>query len=476
MAGLQPPDRESSTRGLYLALTAGPEARRREACLTGETETTPDRLPWQARLPFFYGWIIVSLGFFTAFFGIGLTWAASIFAIPMQDDLGWSRSVIFLAVSLRGWMGIVVSPIVGRHLDRRNGARVLAVVGGVLNTISLLAVSQVTQQWQFILLFGVLGGVAQSTTGGISIAIVPKWFIANRGSAVSISTLGGGLAALTMPLMLAPLNDAVGWRGGWAVVAVLAFVCSCVPAVLLRRQPEDIGLLPDGEKVPAGPATRRALRPAEERSYTLKEAMSSSTFWFLMIGVSVGSLACNGVPSNVTNMFVDRGFGLETASSALVAYGIASILAKVGWGWVANHYHLRTVMIVLASYGAIAIASFVFMPESLGKLALIYGFLVGFFVGAYVPLHGLVWAVYFGRANVGAISGTARPLGIILISSGPLLLAGTHDLFGSYTPGLLITSAALVVCVYCMYRARPPARELVRDTDEQARAVGVSAS
>ena len=48
-----------------------------------------DPATWQARLPFFYGWLIVGLGFFGAFFGIGLVWAASILAVPMRDELGW---------------------------------------------------------------------------------------------------------------------------------------------------------------------------------------------------------------------------------------------------------------------------------------------------------------------------------------------------------------------------------------------------
>lgn len=417
-------------------------------------------LPWQARLPFYYGWIIVGLGFFTAFFGIGLTWAASIFAVPMRDELGWTRSEIFFAVSLRGWMGIFVSPIVGRYLDRRNGARILAVIGGVINTASLLAVSQVQEQWQFIALFGIMGGIAQSTTGGISIAIVPKWFVVNRGSAVSISTLGGGLAAFVMPVMLAPLNDSFGWRSSWVIVGTLAFICSCVPAILLRRQPEDVGLLPDGAKPGTEHSARVARASRDEVSYTLKEAIASGRFWLLMVGVSVGSLACNGVPANLTNMFVDRGFALETASSGLVAYGMASILAKFGWGWVANRHHLRTVLMVLAGYGALATSSFILIPSGFGTVSLGYGFLVGFFVGAYVPLHGLVWAVYFGRGHVGSISGAARPLGIIMISSGPLLLASTRDLFGSYTPGLLITSIGLLICIWCLYLARPPRRKI----------------
>ena len=77
------------------------------------------------RLPFFYGWIIVSLGFVSAFFGIGLTWAAGLFFVPMHDDLGWSRASYFFAVSLRGWIGIVVTPLMGGFLDRKSGPRLL---------------------------------------------------------------------------------------------------------------------------------------------------------------------------------------------------------------------------------------------------------------------------------------------------------------------------------------------------------------
>src|SRR5215213_4036600 len=122
------------------------------------SQTAPATVPWQGRLPFFYGWVIVALGFFTSFFGIGLTWAASIFSVPMRDELGWSRSEIFFAVSMRGWIGIVASPIVGRYLDQRNGVRIMTLIGGVMNATSLLLISQVNSQWQFLLLFGVMGG------------------------------------------------------------------------------------------------------------------------------------------------------------------------------------------------------------------------------------------------------------------------------------------------------------------------------
>jgi MFS family permease len=216
---------------------------------------------WHARLPFFYGWTIVGLAVCFSFFGIGVTWAASILAIPMMDELGWSRSDLFFAVSLRGWTGIVAAPLIGRYLDRERGAQLLALAGGALNAGSLVLIAFATEQWQFILLFGLAGGVAQTAQSGVTIAIVPKWFILRRGSAVAYSTLGGGIAAFAMPAILAPLNDELGWRASWTVVAALAFVFACLPALLLRRQPEDVGLLPDGEKVVHRSAPHLTPRP-----------------------------------------------------------------------------------------------------------------------------------------------------------------------------------------------------------------------
>jgi sugar phosphate permease len=412
---------------------------------------------WHARLPFFYGWVIVGLGFVSACFGIGLTWAASIFAVPMQQDLGWSRSAIFFAISLRGWMGIVVAPLVGGLLDRRHGARLLALTGGLLSCVTLALIASVDSAWQFGLLFGVLGGVAQTAQSGISVAIVPKWFIRQRGLAVSLSTMGGGVAAFIMPPLIAALNEAYGWRTGWVVVAGLAFVFATLPMVLLRRQPEDVGLLPDGATTPPASAGSTG-RTAADDSFTLQEALHTSAFWLLMIGVSIGSLASNGVPSNLTGIMVDRGLPFELAASGLVAYGIASIFAKVVWGWVANRLPIRTTLLLLTAYGIVALPAILIMPAGLGTAALGYGLLVGFFIGAFIPLHQLVWVSYFGRAHVGAISGFGRPLGIALISGGPFLLAFTRDLSGSYATGILITTAAVLVCAVCLYLVRPPRR------------------
>ncbi len=414
----------------------------------------PDRpSSWQARLPFFYGWLIVGLGFFGAFFGIGLVWAASILAVPMRDELGWSNAAFFFALSLRGWTGIFITPLIGPYIDRLHGLRILVLVGALINVGSLLLISRVNAEWQFILLFGVVGGVAQACQAGMTV-IIPKWFIRQRGLAVSLSTMGGGLSALVLPPLLIGLDGALGWRSSWLVIALLAFVFSALPVLLLRRQPEDIGLLPDGDDAPVEGSG--SVQRQEEVSFTRRDAVRTRTFWILVVGISIGSLAANGIPANITNMFVERGLEFDLAATALVAYGIGSMSAKVAWGWLANRLHLRKVLLLLTAYGMVALPSILLIPSSVGSPALGYGFLVGFYVGAFTGLNSLVWATYFGRRNVGAISGIGRPFSAAFLSGGPFMMAFTRDLFGTYTVGILVSAAAVAVAFAGMYMVRPP--------------------
>jgi MFS family permease len=431
---------------------------------------------WQARLPFFYGWLIVGLALFSTFFGIGLTWAASIFAVPMKEDLDWGNTAFFFALSLRGWAGIVIAPFVGPYLDRMNGTRFFMLIGGLINVVSLILISFVEAEWQFVLLFGVMGGIAQAFQTGSQV-IIPKWFIRKRGMAVTLSSAGGGLAAFLLPPLLIALDGSIGWRTSWIVLALLALLFSGLPAIFLHRQPEDIGLLPDGDssRVEKG----RRMPPQDDVSFTRQEAMRTKTFWILMVGVALGALAANGMPANLTNIFVERDLTLGLAASALVFYGIASLVAKVFWGWLANRFQLRTVLVLLTGYGALTLPTIVLIPETIGSPALIYGSLVGFYVGAYIPLHFLVWATYFGRAHVGAISGVGRPLSSVFLSGGPFIIAFSRDLFGTYSVGILLAAAGIAAACICLYFVQPPGQPASpaskEKVPEQARGAGAVA-
>src|SRR5215213_10319225 len=153
--------------------------------------------PWQARLPFFYGWVIVAIALVMGFFSLGLSFVASLLLPSMQADVGWSRSGVLGAVAVRGLMGIVISPIIGPMADRRHGALVLSLVGGVASSVGMALVALAQAEWQFFVAFGVIGGLATVMQAFIiGMAIVPKWFIRYRGLTGALTTFGGAASAV----------------------------------------------------------------------------------------------------------------------------------------------------------------------------------------------------------------------------------------------------------------------------------------
>ncbi|HZT06175.1 MAG TPA: MFS transporter, partial [Chloroflexota bacterium] len=342
--------------------------------------SSPRPRPWLVRLPFYYGWVIVAVGFIASAFSIGLTWTAGLLAVPMAAELEWSGSAFFFAVSLRGWLGIVFTPIMGPYLDRPRGPRVLVLIGGLVNAVGVLLIPFVDSAWQFVVLFGVLGGIAQAAQTGISAAIVPKWFVRQRGMAVAVSTMGGGLTAVFLPPVVGVMTGASGWRSIWLVIGLLALVFGTLSALLLYREPEDLGLAPDGRT----PGSERGVTPAgsiaEERSFTRTEALHTSVFWVLLVGIAVGSLANNGIPAMLAPIFVDRGFPFDVSAHSLAWYGVASTITKFAWGWAANRFSVRAVLLILTFFGALALPSVLIFPLVGPGL---YAFLIGVYIGAY---------------------------------------------------------------------------------------------
>ena len=103
---------------------------------------------WQARLPVYYGWVIVSVVFLTSFTTASGLWATGVLSVPMHEDLGWSRATIFAGITLRTLGAAFMSAYVGRIADRTGGARRLGLFGGFVSAMCLLLVAFVHEPWQ----------------------------------------------------------------------------------------------------------------------------------------------------------------------------------------------------------------------------------------------------------------------------------------------------------------------------------------
>jgi MFS family permease len=409
-------------------------------------------LPWQARLPFFYGWVIVVASLIFSFTGAGLFWGASVFVTPMQEELGWSRTAIYLAFTIRGLIGIVISPLIGPAADKAGGARRLAIGSGLVASLALLFLNGVTEEWQFMLLFGVFGGIGNwGQAFPTNNALVPKWFVRKRGIVIGWASMGSPIAAMGLAPLMALVIDAYGWRTSWTILGIASLVLTVLPALLLIRQPEDIGLLPDGER-PRDAASPARMPPIREPSATPREALTDRMFWVLMIGIAIGGLSYTGLPASLVPMMSDRGLPRDLAVLSFSLYGLCSMLGRFFWGYFANRYPIRIVIIAMCLYGILVTPLFSILP---GGLVLTYSGLVGFVIGGSVALTPLVWPAYYGRTHIGAISGYARPATIVVQSIGPIMMAQCFDQTGSYDLALWLTTISWAVCAVTMWGIRP---------------------
>src|SRR5215218_6569436 len=228
----------------------------------------------------YYGWILVAALAVTELTSWGVQYYAfAVFLRPIEAELGWSRSAMTGAFSLALLVSGLAAVPMGKWLDR-HGPRLLMTAGSVAAAVLVLAWSRVESLPLFYLIWAGIGVTMAATFYEPAFVTVANWFTRYRDRALTLLTFGGGFASV----IFIPLSDRLiadhGWRTALVVLAcILAVVTIPVHALLLRRRPQDVGLLPDGEgaagELPAADQT------GAERSISLQTAVHGSTFWWL---------------------------------------------------------------------------------------------------------------------------------------------------------------------------------------------------
>jgi MFS family permease len=414
------------------------------------------------RWPFFYGWVIVAV----AFLGSGLAtgvgmWGPSVFVIPMTEELGWTRATFFLAFTVRGAIVGLVSPFVGPIFDSRHGPRAAMIVGGVLMGVSMAGIRYVDHLWQFLLLFGVAGGIADLGSGFvISHSVVPKWFVRRRGRALGIAIAGVGLGATVFPGAIALLVNAVGWRDAWVYFGVAAGTIKVMLGLFVLTRPEDVGLSPDGRLVPAvspDVGEQGTLSPMlQERSFTRREAFHSRAFWVLLATFTLVGFGITGFQTNWIPFLLERNFTLASAAGGILFYGVLSGLSRPIWGWVGERIPPRFLLAGSTVFTGMSI--FFFLNVSSLPLLVGYMTIAGVSMGGFLILQSLLTSNYFGREHIGSITAMMAPAAIVSTSISPLIIGALYDLNGDYVYAFTFAALAWIAAGIVALIAKPPKR------------------
>lgn len=377
----------------------------------------------------------------------GRTQGLGLITEPLLRDLQIDR-VQFARINLWATLiGALFSVGAGRLIDRF-GSRVVLTVVAILLASVVFGMSATHQVAALALLITLTRGLGQSALSVVSITMVGQWFVRRLNLAMAVYTI-----ALSIGFMIAfPLIGAIvlanGWRTAWWIIG-LALLLGLAPLALLlvRRSPESCSVEADGEPLPDDASTV---------DYTLREALSTPSFWVFGISSAIYGLIASGIALFNESILAERRFDAATYHRSLVIVALTSLAGNFLGGWIASKWKMNR----LLSLAMVLLAGSLFaLPHVATQTHVaIYAAVMGLAGGFVIVIFFSFWSAAYGREHLGKIQGVAQALTVIASALGPLVLAETVSRTGSYASIFYLLTVVVLVLALLAWVVRLPAR------------------
>jgi sugar phosphate permease len=364
-----------------------------------------------------YAWIVAAATFFVLLITAGIRATPGLLMVPLEEEFGWSRAVISLAVAINIALFGLIGPFAASAMDRW-GVRRLVLIALALLTISVALTTQMRNQWQMMLLWGVCVGAGTGVTSMVLAAVVAtRWFDARRGTVLGALSAANATGQLVFLPLLAQMVEHRGWRAAALIVASAAAVVFMVVLAFLRDRPEDLGLRRYGQTDDDSSRRRSAMAPFA----ALRVAVRSKAFWVLAGTFFVCGASTNGlIGTHLIAACHDYGIPQVRSAQLLALMGIFDIVGTTASGWLTDRYSSRH---LLFGYYTLRGLSLLLLPFTLAD---------GSGLGIFAVFYGLDWIATvpptvrltgeaFGRENTGVIYGwigASHQLGASLAAFG----------------------------------------------------------
>ncbi|WP_285249997.1 MFS transporter [Pseudarthrobacter sp. fls2-241-R2A-168] len=308
-------------------------------------------------------WIVAAVAFLALVGAAGFRAAPGVLMVPLQQEFGWSTTVLSGAVSINLVLFGLTAPFAAALMERFGIRAVTATALVLIGAGSALTVL-VNQSWQILLTWGLLIGLGTGSMALVFAATIANtWFVKNRGLVIGILTAGSAAGQLVFLPFIAVLAQDPGWRQASLLIAAGAL--AVVPLVLkfLKNSPADAGALPYGAEPPeagtfqappadSGPRANAAVRALQ----VLKRASKVRTFWALVAGFAICGATTNGlIGTHFIPSAHDHGMAETTAAGLLAVVGIFDIVGTIASGWLTDRFNPRILLAVYYQFRGIGL-------------------------------------------------------------------------------------------------------------------------
>ena len=397
-----------------------------------------------------YAWVVAAVTFVALLGSAGFRATPGVLIVPLENEFGWNRAVISIAVSINLILFGLTGPFAAALMDRFGlravtlGALVTVATGALLTTV-------MNAPWQLYLLWGVVVGLGTGCMASVLAATVAnRWFVKRRGLVLGVLTAAGATGQLIFLPLLGWLAQSSGWRLSAVTVALAALAVVPVVALFLRTRPADMGLRAYGA-TEADVAPLNTGSPIANAFRGLRVGVRSRDFWLLGGSFFICGASTNGlIGTHLIPASMDHGMPEVAAASLLAVIGVFDVAGTLASGYLTDRFDSRW---LLFFYYGLRGLSLLLLPFVFGSAQ--------FALILFIVFYGLDWVATvpptvqlarkaFGAQNFAIVYGwifAAHQLGAATIA---FAAGAVRTFFGDYqiafmSSGLLCLLAAGMV-------------------------------
>ncbi len=376
-----------------------------------------------------YGWVIVGAGALITCLAMGAMFALPVYLQPMADETGWTRAGISGAMTI-GFIVMGVAGFLWGTLTDRIGARPVVLIAATTLGLGLFIASRANDLLVFQIAYGGLVGASGGAFFAPLMATVIGWFDKHRSLAVSLVSLGGGVAPMVITPLATVLIEQMGWRNAMMTTALVATALILPTAMLIRRPPAGAGEAPAAD----GTAPAPPQRPSIASVFRKPQFIVLAGVFFLCCAAHSGPIF------HTVSYAMLCGASAIAAASIYSVEGVAGLFGRLLFGVLADRVGVKRVIVGGLVLQAVGIYTYIYV----GELTQFYmlAMVLGLAYGGVMPLYAVLARDYFPAHVMGTVLGGITMTSSIGMAFGPVGGGWLFDTFGDYH-WLYVCSAAI---------------------------------
>ena len=370
----------------------------------------------------------------------------------ISADTGWSRGALSFPYSVYVFLYSALGFASGRLTDRYGPGRVIA-IGGCMLGSGVLLTANARALWQLYIALGLIAACGMSAAYVPCNATVVRWFTMHRGLALSITSSGASFGMFVFPPIATALIAAYGWRHAYAVLGLLGLIVILFCARFIVRDPEEMGLLPDGgNQLSDSHLYDRTAR--SEAPWTLALARRTGALWVLTAIFTLTWLVVFTPMVHIVPFALDLGIPHFRAAMTISVIGLAGFFGRLTIGPISDRVGRLGSLATCLSLQALSFLGFA-SSHTLNPLY-VSAALFGLSYGGVTALFPALIGDFFGRLSVGEIVGFIFAIAGAPAAFGPLIAGYLFDFTGSYHLAFEIGASLNLIALSLIVFVRKP--------------------